>query len=556
MDTVLRAAAAPGAGDPAVPEAGDPAVPVHFADALADLSASAPNAAARLAAVLDAMEMVPAADFRTVVMPAERAERLAVELGRPDLQMRARLLRADVLLREGDTAESGRMAQQVNAWATEHGSAYLLARSHHLLSVFFHHVGDVADALAHGVQCVAQTGGEVPARIRARHLSTLAIALHQNDSSDEARRRFREALDLAMATDDFELSLQVLNNMAYTAYQNGNGEDAEALIHEMRSFETQYGVPLRAHYLDTIARIEMMRGRYDAAEETLRPILDGSAAHLLTEGNALAECLRTVTEAKRLRGDLTGAQAILERAARVCEERGLVSYRARVREEQAQLFAASQRYREAYEEHRRFYAETQALQSAQREARARALHAVFETEEARRESVRFREMAQRDPLTGLYNRRFVDERLAKLLERAAEHRAPLSAALIDLDDFKRINDTLSHATGDVVLQQVAGLIAEAATGSAVAARLGGEEFLLILPETDTDEAVRRCEQLRQIINAHPWRPITGEIPVAASIGVTTVGDGRCTPPALLSHADRNLYAAKRTGRNRVVADPA
>jgi two-component system cell cycle response regulator len=549
MDAALQAVAALKVGDPAVPVVGT-------AKALTDLSESAPQTEAILVAALDAMEMVPAADFRTVVMPADHAERLAAELGRVDLQMRARLVRADVLLREGDTGESGRMAQQVNAWASEHGDSYLLARSHHLLSVFFHHVGDVADALGHSVECVAHTGAEVPTRIRARHLSTLAISLHQNGSSDEARRRFQEALDIATATGDYELSLQVLNNMAYTAYEHANGEDAATLIDEMRTFETRYGVPLRAHYLDTIARIEILRGRYAEAEATLQPILDGSAEHLLTEGNALAECLRTVAEAQRLRGNLTGAQTTLDRAAAVCEERGLASFRARVREAQAQLYAATDRYREAYEEHRLFHTEMQALQSAQREARTRALQVAFETEEARRESVRFREMAQRDSLTGLYNRRFVDERLALLLDRAAGPRGPLSVALVDLDHFKRINDTLSHATGDVVLQQVAALLAESVTGPAVAARLGGEEFLLILPDADLGEAVRRCEQLRQAIAVHTWTSVTGDIPVTASIGVTTVADGHSTPSALLAQADRNLYAAKRSGRNRVIADPA
>jgi diguanylate cyclase (GGDEF)-like protein len=300
----------------------------------------------------------------------------------------------------------------------------------------------------------------------------------------------------------------------------------------------------------------MTRGRYAEAEATLRPVLDGAARHLITEGNGLAEYLLTVAEAQRLRGDITAAQATLDRTAWVCEERKLASVRARVREEQAQLYAATGRYREAYEEHRRFYTETQALQSAQREAGARALQAVFETEEARRESVRFREMAQRDALTGLHNRRYVDEQLALLLERAAGRRTPLSVALVDLDHFKRINDTFSHATGDVVLQQIATLLDEAAVGPAVAARLGGEEFLLILPDADADEAMRRCEQLRQAIAAHAWTPVTGEIPVTASIGVTTVADRDSTPSALLAQADRNLYAAKRSGRNRVIADPA
>jgi diguanylate cyclase (GGDEF)-like protein len=548
MDTAWGTAAA---------QAGDPAVPaVGFTDILADLSALTPQVEAQLAAALQAMEMAPIADFRTVAAPAERAERLAVESGRPDLQMRARLVRAEAMLREGDPAASGRIAHEAHAWATAHGHPYLLARSHRLLCLFFRHVGDLADSLAHAVQSVAHTGDQVPPRIRAGHLSNLAMVLDENGSRDEARRRFQESLDLATAIGDAELSLQVLNNMAYTAYEHDDHEAAERLVDRMRAIEIRNGPLLRANDLDTIARTEMMRGRYAEAEETLRPILDGSAGHLLTEADSLAECLLTAGEAQRLGGNMASAQATLDRAVRICEERGLGSVRARVREEQAQLYAAAGRYREAYEEYRLFHAETQALQSAQREARARTLQAVFETDEARRESLRFREMAQRDALTGLHNRRFVDERLALLLEQSAERNTPLSAALIDLDYFKRINDTLSHAAGDLVLKQVAALLADAAADDAVAARLGGEEFLLMLPDTDVEEAVRRCERLRQTIQAYAWQPVTGEIPVTASIGVTTVTDVNSTPSALLAQADRNLYAAKRAGRNRVVADPA
>jgi diguanylate cyclase (GGDEF)-like protein len=302
--------------------------------------------------------------------------------------------------------------------------------------------------------------------------------------------------------------------------------------------------------------VELMHGRYAEAETVLLPVLDGSAGHLLTDGNSLPACLLTAAEAQRLRGAIASAQATLDRAARVCEERDSGEYQAQVREEQAQLYAATGRYREAYEEYRLFHAESQALQSAQREARARTLQAVFETEEARRESIRFRELANRDALTGLYNRRYVDDQLALVLERAAENGAPLSVGLVDLDHFKRINDTLSHATGDLVLQQVAGLLTAAAAEDAIAVRLGGEEFLLILPGIDADEAVRRCEQLCLAIAAHPWQPVTGDLPVTASVGVTTVVDGRSTSSALVAEADRNLYAAKRAGRNRVVADPA
>jgi two-component system, cell cycle response regulator len=235
-------------------------------------------------------------------------------------------------------------------------------------------------------------------------------------------------------------------------------------------------------------------------------------------------------------------------------DRGLHAIHARAREEQAALHAAAGRFEAAYEEHRGFHADANALHSAQREARARALQAVFEATEARRATEHFREMAHRDALTGLYNRRYVNERLPALIGEAATRRAPISVAIVDLDHFKRINDTLSHSTGDTVLQHVAALLSEAATGNAIAARMGGEEFLLIFPDTGLAEAAQRCDALRLQVRAHPWAPITGSLPVTTSIGVTAAPDGRSTPSALLSQADRNLYAAKRTGRDRVVVD--
>jgi diguanylate cyclase (GGDEF)-like protein len=184
------------------------------------------------------------------------------------------------------------------------------------------------------------------------------------------------------------------------------------------------------------------------------------------------------------------------------------------------------------------------------------MQAVFEANEARRATEHFREMAHRDALTGLYNRRYVNERLPALLGEAASRRGPISVAIADLDHFKRINDTLSHATGDSVLQHIGVLLQEVATGPVIAARMGGEEFLLIFPGMDGAEATRCCELLRLRVRTYAWQPVTGALPVTTSIGVTTAIDGRATVSALLSQADRNLYAAKRAGRDRVVADLA
>jgi diguanylate cyclase (GGDEF)-like protein len=323
-------------------------------------------------------------------------------------------------------------------------------------------------------------------------------------------------------------------------------------MQRMRDVSARSGRALGANELDTFARVEMMSERYDLVEKALAGVAEDRL--VANEGDAAAECLLTLTEARRLDGRYADAQSALDQAIELAEGRGLARLRARCRQEQAALFAAAGHFREAYEEHLLFHADSTALHSTQREARARALQAVFEANEARRASEHFREMAHRDALTGLYNRRYVNERLPALLNEAAARSAPISVAIADLDHFKRINDTLSHATGDTVLQQVGKLLQEAAFGPAVAARMGGEEFLLIFPGINAEEASVRCERLRLRIRAHPWSPITGSHAVTTSIGVTTAADGRATVSALLSQADRNLYAAKRAGRDRVVTD--
>jgi two-component system cell cycle response regulator len=178
---------------------------------------------------------------------------------------------------------------------------------------------------------------------------------------------------------------------------------------------------------------------------------------------------------------------------------------------------------------------------------------VFEATEARKDSERFRQMAYRDALTGLHNRRYVNENLPPVLGAAGMSRGPVSLAIVDLDHFKRINDTLSHSTGDAVLSEVGALLAEAADGPSFAARLGGEEFLLVFPGVTAPDALARCERLRQRIRAHAWAPITGDLAVTVSVGVATSEHGDDTMPDLLARADENLYAAKRGGRDRVVA---
>jgi diguanylate cyclase (GGDEF)-like protein len=235
----------------------------------------------------------------------------------------------------------------------------------------------------------------------------------------------------------------------------------------------------------------------------------------------------------------------------------LGSHRVDTLAEQAALHEARGDLGAALATYKAFHAAESELISEQREAQARTRQALFETAEARQEAARFREQARRDPLTGSWNRRFADESMPELLADAVTG-ATILVALIDIDHFKRVNDRLSHEVGDKVLVAVAGLIDAAVPASPPAggfsARLGGEEFLLVITGMSLARAVYQVEDLRRTIERHRWRTLTGDLPVTVSIGVTAVEPG-ITQAELLARADASLYEAKRTGRNRVCVDP-
>lgn len=503
-----------------------------------------------LESALLTLETAYAADPGVDAELASRLERDAEDIGRVDLALRAALVRGNALMLQGDKVAAGRIAHAVYARAVALDDSYLLARSHRALSVFFRQMGDNATALTHALQCMAHTPDDAPPAARIRHLMSLGTILDDTGSPDEAMRRFTEALSISTAHGNAELTVHLLNNLAYTAYGQGNRAEAEAHVARLREVAARHAVPLTTASLDTIARVAAMAGAHAEAERILAPLLAGNAQFRRDEGHGLVEVLLTVASAQFAQGAADRAQSTLDRAVELCDDEGLASFRAQIREQQALLHEAAGRYREAYEEHRRFHNETRALQSAQRYARAQVLQAVFEAEDARRKSEQFRELAYRDPLTGLHNRRYVDERLSGLLAEAST----LSVALVDLDFFKRVNDTFSHHTGDLVLQQVATILREASPDAAVVGRLGGEEFVLLLPDYDAAAGWAACEEVRRAVEDYAWAPLTGELPVTASIGLTTTADAAATPSTVLASADRNLYTAKRTGRNRVCAD--
>ena len=173
---------------------------------------------------------------------------------------------------------------------------------------------------------------------------------------------------------------------------------------------------------------------------------------------------------------------------------------------------------------------------------------IQNTTERKRFEERLRHLADHDGLTGLFNRRRLDEELERAIANSRRYKHPAALLIIDLDDFKRINDTLRHRAGDELLRQIATAIQKRLRSSDILARMGGDEFALILPEADATEAGALAEALRETI--HSERARSSDLRTTASVGIALLPAGSPKDGgALLVEADLALYAAKHGGGN-------
>ncbi len=168
------------------------------------------------------------------------------------------------------------------------------------------------------------------------------------------------------------------------------------------------------------------------------------------------------------------------------------------------------------------------------------------------------ELAIIDQLTGLYNRRYMSSQVDVLIARARRSRNPLAALVVDIDHFKKINDNFGHDVGDEVLREFAVRLASNVRAVDLACRTGGEEFVVLMPETQIVDAHRIAERLRLHVAGSPFRVSGGRqlLTVTISIGVSATTAEDVAADSLLKRADENVYAAKARGRNRVIAQAA
>ena len=284
-------------------------------------------------------------------------------------------------------------------------------------------------------------------------------------------------------------------------------------------------------------RFHLERGEPDPAIDLLMAALDRSPADETTR--RVYELHHALSEAHEQRNDLSAALASYKEYHRISQAVADSAITVRIRGLMLQFDVERARQQE----------EIYRLRNVELAQANQDLQSLQERLEAKNRELQ--QISIEDPLTGLHNRRYLDMQLTIEVSRATRHRQPLSIAMCDIDHFKEVNDRFSHALGDEVLRRLADLVRNAARLSDTVARFGGEEFVLIFPDTDRLGAEIMAERLRTLVAEHDWGALQPGLQITLSIGVAELDDSM-DARTLLAIADARLYDAKRAGRDRVV----
>ncbi|HWH95369.1 MAG TPA: diguanylate cyclase [Baekduia sp.] len=485
----------------------------------------------------------------TVERSALRMAGAARREDRLTLAARAELLRSDALSRGGALDEALALQQAIAADARERGDAMIEARAGCMLASTYYRLGLLAqsqDAAQDGIRLL---DARAPAHWHVEHYMVLALFTSYDRAGTVDFGLFEESLRRARTLGHPTLLLAVLNNYAWTAAQGPSALcRAVQLVDEMEALLDAGEATASAPILDTIAWVRLAEGHVERAECLLQQALHD--VHRV-EPDDHAAILAHLATVRRGQGRLDDAARLLERARAIALARKTPEVAVNALRELASIDADRGDHRRAYRRLARFVDEQRTAERIESERRATILQSIHGTQLERDQRRHFEQLAIRDDLTGLFNRRHLERRLPQLLADGG-----VAVAMIDIDHFKRINDQHSHEVGDAVLRQLAHLLHEHARTMApdgFAVRLGGEEFLLAATVRDHDAALESLEILRRRVEMHGW----GDLPVGVRptisgglVGCTAAG---AVASIVLGRADELLYQAKRSGRNRVEA---
>jgi diguanylate cyclase (GGDEF)-like protein len=551
-----------------------------------DIRAGSPAASSEAHRVLDRARSRHYEDTGGALADALHCREVARTLDDASLRSRAQALQAAVMLQRGDL----RGAIALVAEADEDAARGDDRRAHAEVAAVKAHLsffaGSYAESLMQAERAIslADREGDPPLRIFARRSACLVFG---NLGVRDWPERLAELLALTVAADDRWEEAISRNDLAHLRMEQGDLPAAE--LEMERAFAVAAAcAPDNRFALGVLsctrADIRLRAGRPDAALADTRSALDALTASgdpnpyvvamtVVIQVQALVALGRPAEAERCGQRAVTGLGELVPRARSLILATVATALREAGRTEEAYdaLALSAEVERRAFEElselqrgleratlethAARGQADALAAKNRELEDVVRELgrtQAALERRTAQLEDlqVQLREQADRDWLTGLHNRRYLAREVGR---HAAEPTAgPFSLAVLDLDHFKAINDRFGHDAGDRVLTRAAALLLAEMREQDAVVRTGGEEFMLLMPDTASNAAIAACERLRRRIADEPWDQVAEGVVLTASVGVATAGDVTDLD-GLARLADRRLYEAKRSGRDRVVA---
>jgi diguanylate cyclase (GGDEF)-like protein len=380
-----------------------------------------------------------------------------------------------------------------------------------------------------------------------------------------------ETRALNKASNDLHCETGTLTLITEIHKSNGDLEAANTALNEALHLNVDHGdLSQRALLLTARAELQRLGNDHLNAKQSVTQALEIALGNnnRIAEINALIEL--AALEPER---EITH----LKRALEISQEINTPQHSAKIHGILCDRYQQSGRHSLALEHLQAQRKIERNLQRAETEHRIRNLSIQFEINEAERETQHERQrnqaleianlentrllgtlriqteqlerLAAEDALTGLANRRTLEHLLPREIERARRYSHPISVAFADIDHFKLVNDRFGHAIGDLVLKRIAQIFLEQCRTMDVIARFGGEEFVLVLPETSLEDAIVVCERIRNQIQTHDWSSIRPGLEITMSFGMNA--DTSLDANGMLDAADTQLYSAKQRGRNRV-----
>lgn len=412
----------------------------------------------------------------------------------------------------------------------ELGQEPLAARALNYLAVVYEELGDVQQALTSYQRSASMSRLAQDPDMEARALANLGEAYVSLREPEPAIKHLRAALAVTLPRGDWSLTAWCQLALGRLEADRNNEEEALALLRRALDAAERCGVQrTEAEALTSLGTLLARRGERQESLQLLERAL--KLAQRLGIAREIHKTHLALSESQELFGDYRAALQHFRAYHRVRMD--LLDEVAR-----AQLSSLTAKHQ---------LEQSRAQNGIERLRTVELAEANALLERRARELV---ELSRRDGLTGLLNRRHLDERLAEEFDRARRYASPLSVAMADVDYFKQVNDAHSHALGDEVLRRLSELCSANLRRSDLIARYGGEEFVVVFPETSLPAAVVAAEKLRRAVEEHPWNVLADGLHITLSIGLAA-GTEFASWERLLSAADSRLYEAKHAGRNRV-----